>query len=274
MPKMHGGGTVYDVQGAGDFLLMINGIGAARDSWALQIGDLSGAFRCITFDNRGVGESEQTDGPYSTRQLAEDAARLLRSLGVKRAHVMGVSMGGAIAQELAINHPDLVDRLVIVCSWAACDRYLERCFVIMKEMALSEGPKGPGWSKAVQRFLSLIAFAERVFSDSPESIDAIEDAVAAAVAAGREQRYSGFVAQADACLAHDTRDRLAKIAAPTLILAGDADAFTPLPLSEALVAGIPNAMLEIMHGSGHVMFYERPGEFNRRVVEFLKGGRA
>lgn len=262
-------GTAYDIRGSGENLLMINGIGAARDSWALQIDDLAAKFRCITFDNRGVGDSEISAGPYTTRQLADDAARLMKTLGIGRAHVMGVSMGGAIAQELAINHPERVDRLAIVCSWEACDNYLERCFRIMRDMALSEGPKGPEWLNTVQRFLSLIGFAREDFADSYETIAALEAAVRAAAADGRGQRYEAFVAQADACLSHDTRKRIATIKAPTLILAGDLDSFTPLPLSEALARDIPGAVFEIMHGCGHVMFYEKPADFNGRIIRFL-----
>lgn len=268
---MDRGGFAYDVRGDGDWLLMINGIGAARDSWALQIDDLSARFRCITLDNRGVGDSPVTPGPYSTRQMAADAAALVKSLGVERLHVMGVSMGGAIAQEFAITYPELVDRLAIVCSWPACDRYLERCFTILKHTALSEGPKGRGWSAAVRRFLGLIAYARDDFANAYELIEAGEKNAAEAVAAGREQSFKGFVAQAEACLGHDTRGRLGAIAAPTLVLAGTEDAFTPLPLSEALAAAIPSATLDTMKGCGHVMFYERPAAFNARLTAFLDG---
>ena len=262
-------GFAYDVRGEGDWLLMINGIGAARDSWALQIDDLAARFRVITLDNRGVGDSLVAPGPYSTRQMAADAAALVKALGVERTHVMGVSMGGAIAQEFAINYPELVDRLAIVCSWAACDRYLERCFLILRHLAVSEGPKGRGWSAEMRRFLALIAYARDDFAHAYDLIVTGEKTAAEAVAAGREQSVEGFAAQADACLTHDTRGRLASIAAPTLVLAGTEDAFTPFPLSQALAAAIPEATLDTMPGCGHVMFYERPAAFNARLASFL-----
>lgn len=268
---MEHAGFAYDIRGEGDWLLMINGIGAARDSWALQIDDLSRRFRCITFDNRGIGESPLTPGPYTTRQMADDAAALVKAIGIERMHVMGVSMGGAIAQEFAISYPEFVDRLAIVCSWAKCDRYLERCFSILRHLAVSEGPKGQGWSAAMRQFLALIAYARDDFANAYDIIENGEKTAAEAVAAGREQTFEGFVAQADACLGHDTRDRLAAIAAPTLILAGTDDAFTPLPLSEALAATIPGAAFDTMQGCGHVMFYERPSAFNARLIAFLDG---
>jgi pimeloyl-ACP methyl ester carboxylesterase len=267
---MNVGGIEYEVRGDGPWLLMIAGIGAGKAAWEFCIDDFARHFRCLIFDNRGVGDSHVPVGPYTTRQMADDAAAVMRAAGVGRAHVMGISMGGAVAQEFAINHPQLVDRLAIVCSWAASDRYLERCFVIMREMALSEGPKGPGWSNAVQRFLSLIGFARDTFYDGIKLIDETEAGAAAAVAAGREQNYLGFIAQADACLSHDTRKRLAEVKAPTYILAGDADAFTPLPLSEELAERIDGASLEIMEGNGHVMFLERTREFNARIFDFLE----
>jgi pimeloyl-ACP methyl ester carboxylesterase len=262
-------GIAYDIRGDGDWLLTINGIGAPKESWEQQIGDLARSFRCIVFDNRGMGESEKPPAPYTTRAMADDAARLLRHLGVERAHVLGASMGGAIAQELAIACPDLVDRLVIASSWPACDRYLERCFVILKETALSEGKRGPGWSIPVRRFLSLIMYARRDFAGAWQMIADGEKEVADVLAAGNEPDYRYFVAQADACLAHDARARLGAIRAPTLVLAGEVDAFTPHPLSEALATAIPNATLSVMEGCGHVMFYERPADFNHRVSRFL-----
>lgn len=262
-------GIAYEVRGEGDWLLMINGLGAPKESWALQIDDLARLFRCITFDNRGMGASDKPPGPYTTRAMAEDAVRLLRHLGVERTHVLGASMGGTIAQELAIDHPEMVGRLAVSCTWAACSRYLERCLVILKETALSEGARGPGWSIPVRRFLSLIMYARDDFSGAWQMIADGEKEVANVLAAGEEPDYRYFVAQADACLTHDARRRLGAIRAPTLVLAGDEDAFTPLPLSEALATSIPNATLSVMEGCGHVMFYERPADFNQRVSRFL-----
>ncbi len=262
-------GFVYEVRGEGPWLVMINGIGAAHEAWAPHVDDLSRHFRCLTFDNRGVGKSPRPPGPYTTAAMADDVAAILAELGIARAHVVGASMGGAIAQELVLRHPERVDRLAIVCSWPACDRYLERCFTILKEYAEAAGREGRGWSMRVRHFLSLIAFARSDFSTSFETIAAAERLTAEAVAAGLEQPADAFIAQAEACLSHDTRHRLVRIAAPTLVLAGDQDAFTPLPLSQALAAAIPGAMLSVMEGCGHVMFYERPKEFTARLIEFF-----
>ncbi len=266
-------GIAYEITGSGACLLMINGIGAPKESWAPQLDDLSSEFRCITFDNPGIGDSDALPADFTTADMAKAAAGLLTGLGVERAHVLGVSMGGAIAQELALNHPAMVERAALVCSCAACDRYLERCFTIMRDMAETEGDKGDGWSVAVQQFLSLIGFAHGDFLERFATIDAIERMVADAVAAGKEESAAVFAAQANACLRHDTAQRLGAIGSPLLILAGEADAFTRLHLSRHLAEDIADAELGIMEGCGHVMFYQRPAEFNRRVAAFLGGGR-
>jgi pimeloyl-ACP methyl ester carboxylesterase len=111
-------------------------------------------------------------------------------------------------------------------------------------------------------------YARDDFSDAWQMIADGEKEVADVLAAGEEPDYRYFVSQADACLTHDARRRLGAIRAPTLVLAGDEDAFTPLPLSEALATSIPNATLSVMEGCGHVMFYERPADFNQRVSRF------
>jgi len=261
-------GLAFDVHGdAGDWLLMINGIGAPRGSWALQIDDLSQRFRCITFDNPGIGESDVWSSDLTSASMADSAAQVLDIAGVERAHIMGVSMGGAIAQQLMLRHPGRVEKAMVVCSWAACDRYLDRCFTIMRDMAAADAR--PSWSVSVQKFLSLIGFTKTDFAERYESIQAIEDMVEAAARDGHEEKASTFVAQANACLGHDTRQRLGEVTTPTLIMAGDEDAFTPIHLSHQLRDAIPGAAFQVMEGCGHVMFYERPGEFNARVADFL-----
>jgi pimeloyl-ACP methyl ester carboxylesterase len=262
-------GIAYDIRGEGDWLLMIAGLGSARDSWLLQIDDLASRFRCITFDNRGVGESIKPAGPYSTAEMAADAAGLLSFLGVERTHVLGTSMGGAIAQELALLRPSVVDRLAIACSWAACDRYLANSLVIARELARSEGEKGSGWSIPLRRYLSLIVFTQDDFANAYELIEGAEQATKDAIAAGREEPFHAFVAQVDACLSHDTRARLASIRAPTLVLAGERDACVPPSVTKFIADTIPNAAMETMAGCGHVMFYEQPKEFNSRLVRFF-----
>lgn len=264
------GGIAFDVRGdAGEWLLLISGLGTTRHAWAYQLRELSAHFRCITFDNRGVGESACPPGPYTIAMMADDAARLLAFLGVERAHVVGASMGGAIAQQMALSYPHLVDRLAIACSWAGRDKYVDRCIAILRDAAEQHGPQGLGWSLAVNRIISLLSFTVADFVETPAIIDALEQTAARAAAAGVEQDWRGFLAQLDASAGHDLRGELSRIVAPTLILAGEEDRFTPLHLSRQLASEIPDARLSVIERAGHVMFYERPAEFNRRLLSFL-----
>ncbi len=269
------GGIAFDIRGdAGEWLLLISGLGTTRHAWAYQLRELSAHFRCITFDNRGVGQSDCPPGPYSIEMMADDAAALLAGLGVKRTHVVGASMGGAIAQALALKHPQMIDRLAIACSWAGRDRYVDRCIAILRDAAERHGPQGAGWSIAVNRVISLLSFTVADFVETPAIIDALEQTAAKAAAVGVEQDWRGVLAQLDASAGHDLRGRLSAVTSPTLVLAGEDDRFTPAHLSRQLAAEIPGARLEIIERAGHVMFYERPAEFNRRLLRFLNASAA
>jgi pimeloyl-ACP methyl ester carboxylesterase len=261
-----GTGIAWEIRGEGPPLVLVAGIGADHTAWGHQIVDLERRFRVLMIDNRGTGESDKAQGPYTTRLLADDVAAVMAAAGYERAHVLGASMGGTIVQELALWHPERIASLAIVCSWAACDFALARTFEVMREMAQRLGPFDPRWIEPVQRFLTLIGFGRTSFE---ERGDLIRDLEAGVAAAQNVQPWQTFVAQADACLSHDARARLARITAPTLVLAGEEDRFTPLHLSAALADALPNARLRVMEECGHVMFYEQPGGFNDIVMSFF-----
>ncbi|HYR96314.1 MAG TPA: alpha/beta hydrolase [Candidatus Binatus sp.] len=116
----------YEEHGSGDPLLLIMGLAADSTAWMFQVPDFAKRYRTIVFDNRGVGRSSKPPGPYTIHQMADDAAALLETLGVQRAHVVGVSMGGMIAQELALRHPARVRGLVLSCTYPEPDAQAER----------------------------------------------------------------------------------------------------------------------------------------------------
>jgi pimeloyl-ACP methyl ester carboxylesterase len=261
-----GTALAWEIRGEGPPLVLIAGIGADHTAWGHQTVDLERRFRVLLIDNRGTGESGKPAGPYTARMLADDVATVMAAAGLERAHVLGASMGGTIAQELALWHPERVRSLAIVCSWQACDFALRRTFEIMREMAMRLGPADPRWIEPVQRFLTLIGFGRTSFESRGDLIRDLEAGVARTQAV---QPWESFVAQADACLAHDTRGRLARITVPTLVLAGEEDRFTPRHLSAALADALPHARLRVMEGCGHVMFYEQPGGFNDIVMSFF-----
>jgi pimeloyl-ACP methyl ester carboxylesterase len=209
----------------------------------------------VAYDNRGSGRSPVTPGPYTTRQLAADAVGLLDRLQIERAHVFGMSMGGMIAQEVALGWPDRVDRLVLGCTHAGVrhavpqPRETQRAFV-----------KHDDWAERM-RALAPLAFARGV---DPAFLDAF-----VAKKARDVQDDDGYRAQIAAVLAHDTYERLPEIAAPTLVLTGDDDRVIPGASSDALAQRIPGARLEVIAGAGHLFFLERPEETLRVLEDFL-----
>jgi pimeloyl-ACP methyl ester carboxylesterase len=250
----------YEERGKGEPLLLIMGLGADGSKWEDHLRRFEQHFRCILMDNRGVGLTDKPNGPYTTATMAEDSAGLLRKLGIERARVAGISMGGAIAQCLAIQCPEIVDRLVIVSSWARCDAYAKTVF--------------EHFSKA-RAVLSRSDFTQllQLWIFTPAHYDVhLEDMLqgqADAAADPNPQPQHGFEAQCAACMDHDLLGRLGEIAAPTLITAGDADIFTPMGFAVQLHERIRGSRLEIFKGLGHAHHWEALSEFNETVTSFL-----
>ncbi len=247
----------YSVHGRGEPLLLLMGLGAPGALWAEHLQAYASAFRCIVLDNRGAGGSAGPPGPYTTAGMADDAAGLLTALGVESAAVAGISMGSAIAQELALRHPAKVRRLVLVSSWARCDPFLRElfaCFVRARD-SLAE----PDFVRLLQLWIW-----------SPEYVNAnlgrLQDA---RVPSGERMPDTAFAAQCAACITHDALDRLARIHQPCLLTVGDADIFTPLRLSAAMRERLPDARLEVFAGMGHCHHWEDPARFNRTTLAFL-----
>jgi pimeloyl-ACP methyl ester carboxylesterase len=253
----------WEERGHGDPLLLIMGLGADGSEWEDHVLRFEQHFRCIVMDNRGVGISDKPQGPYTTAAMADDSAALLRGLGVQRARVAGISMGGAIAQCLALQHPDMVARLVIVSSWAKCDAYAKTIFqhFAKARAALSRSD--------FMQLLQLWIFTPPYYG---AHLDDMLQGQADADADQNPQPQHGFEAQCEACASHDTLGRLGEIAAPALIAAGDADIFTPLPFSRRLHRGITGSRLQIFEGLGHAHHWEALDEFNEAVASFLVGG--
>jgi pimeloyl-ACP methyl ester carboxylesterase len=254
----------YEETGQGDPVLMINGLSSPAVGWALQVRDLAAHFRVITVDNRGVGETDLPGEPiYTTGQLADDAAALLRHLKVQRAHVVGASMGGTIAQELALRHPGLVRSLVLACTWAEADaRFLHTI-----EAWVSLAYRVP----LEERYRCLLypwVFSPGFF----ERKQNLETAFQRAMAYPHQTKPEAIERQARGILQwNGTRvKRLGAIKVPTLVLVGKDDILTPPEFSRALAALIRRARLVVLPG-GHAFFLEQPEAFNRAVMRFLKG---
>jgi pimeloyl-ACP methyl ester carboxylesterase len=245
-------------EGAGDDVLFISGLADEGACWVDQVGGLSDRYRVTTFDNRGVGRSATPDGEFAIADFAGDVVALMDTLEIESAHVVGSSMGGAIAQELALAHPERVRSLVLNGTWCRGDRFLHEIF------------RNCMWSAekadSIRDFLvtvNLWCFSPRIWNEG-----VMDEWVAAAEASPYAQSVDAFCRSTLALIAHDTADRVGGISAPTLITVGDLDLVLPPRFSQELAERIPNARLVVIPDVGHQPFQEVPADYNVLLADF------
>ena len=249
-----------DGGGEGEPLLLLPGLGADHHLFDLQRAALGRAHRLILVDNRDAGASDEATSPYGIAEMAQDALAIVDQLGGGRFHVLGVSMGGAIAQQVALQAPDRVASLVLVSTWGRTDPFLH---------AVLEG-----WRLMIARLTPeqfLAAQAPWVFS--ARFLASPTPEFAALQAGIRERGWPRSVAayerQVLACLAHDALAVLAILQTPTLVLAGEEDILTPPRYGRALAAMLGRAELGLLTGVGHACLLESPKPFAEKVLRFL-----
>jgi 3-oxoadipate enol-lactonase len=258
------GATIsYSVEGNGPPVLLIMGLGTPSVGFVAQVPAFRERHRTIVFDNRGSGRSSSPPGPYTIRALADDALALLDRLDVPRAHVVGVSMGGMIAQEIAIEQPERVGALVIASSYAAPGESIRTLRARAAGAGFDSGgaPRDP---IAALRFLTEVAFTPDFIRR--EGLKLLE-LMAEAMPHGPDM--AGLMAQVAAVLSFDARPRLGRVRAPTLVLTGDADRLIPAEHSEEIARLVPGARLERIPGGSHAVNFEAPEAWNRIVLDFL-----
>ncbi len=251
----------YEERGQGAPLLLIMGLGSEGSVWEEHVRAWEPHYRCILVDNRGTGRSDAPPGPYTTRMMADDAAGLLTAIGIDQAHIVGISMGGAIAQELALGHPDLVRSLVLVSTWPRCDPYAATVFEMFSAVRAACTPA------EFTRMVQLWIYAPPFYQDADRVAELVEKQRAVPERPVTQQAYA---AQCEACITHDTRDRLGRIQAPTLITVGELDIFTPLAFSRAIHERVVGSEMVIFPGCGHVHHWEDLTRFNQTVLAFLQ----
>ena len=254
----------YRIDGdGGETVVLVNGLADELLSWEYQVGALLDAgFRVLRFDNRGVGLSSKPTGPYTTQMFAQDTRALVDHLGVDRFHLLGVSMGGMIAQEFALAWPEKLLSLVLACTYGRPDAFCQRMFAYWADLANFAG-LGP-----VMRDVTLWAFTPEFFEQRPEEAREFDTAMRMI-----DQPIPAYLAQLHSIQHHDAGDRLGEIAVPTLVLAGEQDILIPVALSRRLVDAIPNAEWETTAG-GHACIWEHPTDFNRHVTDFVSRHRS
>ena len=251
----------YYVEGSGPPLLMIMGLGGQASSWGEPLLEgLQRHFTTIRFSNRGTGGTDKPADGYTIRQMADDAAELMDAIGIGKAHVFGISMGGMIAQEVVLNHPQKVQRLVLGCtncgpahSVAVSAQTLARFGHIM-QLPVEE---------RIQRYWEITV--------TPEFMQSRADFLARIIELGMTTPtpMETFGRQFGAAQAFDTYDRLSQIKSPTLILHGNRDILVPAENAEILHEQIPGSRVRIVQGTGHCFFWEEPEEVVQEVVGFL-----
>jgi pimeloyl-ACP methyl ester carboxylesterase len=246
----------YRVSGAGYPLVMIMGLAGNSDWWPDEfIERLSQDYRVILIDNRGAGRTDAPDMEYSIPMMARDTVSLMGALGIDKAHVMGISMGGMIAQEIALLFPDAVDKLALGCT--NCGPAHSVPATAETVQILAESITSP------EKTLDLV-FTPDFLKNSPEKVKAFVQSIAISPMPAKV-----FFRQLGAIQAHDTFERLPQIKHNTLIITGDMDVLVPPQNSRILAEHIPAAQLITIPGGGHLFFNQYPGKVYTVLKEFL-----
>jgi pimeloyl-ACP methyl ester carboxylesterase len=263
MPRVRADGLelAYEEVGDGPPLLFISGTGVDRTLWGAQVAHLMKRYHCVTFDNRDVGESARAGAAYTPRDMAADALAVMDALALAPAHVIGHSLGGAVAQELALAAPGRVRSLALVGTWARNDDYtraLFRTWKRLRDLPDREFLEGMLLTGVGHTFLNTVGIATLI-----DTFAAIP----------RPQPADAFRRQVDADLAHDTAARLPTIACPTLVAAGEEDTIFFREHHAMLAGGIPGARLVVLPKAGHTPLIENAEALNRELEVFLAAAR-
>lgn len=251
----------YTERGSGQPLILLMGLGADGSMWESHVRAYEKSFRCILVDNRGAGISDKPEGPYSTAEMAQDTIGLMDALEIQKAHISGISLGSAIAQEVALQTPERVTSLTLNCPWSRCDNYLIRVFETLR--ASYEAMSAEDFQKLLQLFIFTSDYHEQSLEDLVQRQEAARKNAS-------PMPVHAFQAQCDASISHQTEGRLNNIKVPTLITVGDEDRFTSPDLARSIAQEIPGSKLEIFKRSGHTHHWNRLEEFNQYTLAFMK----
>jgi 3-oxoadipate enol-lactonase len=249
----------YEVHGEGEPLLCVMGLSADTLAWILQVPAFSARHKTITFDNRDVGQSSMADGPYEIADMAQDALALADALELDSFHLLGVSVGGAIAQEMAIAAPERIRTLTLAVTFPAGGAWARKL--------------GEVWAARVRRAtreervdeLMLLTFSEEFFENEQQA----QWVRGMMLQNPHPQDAEAFVRQLEACGRHDAREGLRSVALPTHVIGAERDILVPVWKSQELAELIPGAKLTVLAGSPHGVNVEGAERFNQTVLDFI-----
>ena len=249
----------YTLHGSGEPVVLIGGLaGGNWQSWSGQIPALEEEYNVLAFDNRGIGESDSPDVPYTTTMMAHDTFGLMDTVGIQRAHIIGKSMGGAIGQIMALEQPDRVRSLTMTSSFMLLDPRGVRVLETWRDKV-----ERLGWERFA-RHLMIHFFTEEFFETNPDVVARAEQAILKT-----KRTVHGYVRTSLAVEAHDTSDQIGEIRVPVLIMCGAEDVVTPARQSEEMARRISGAQCHIVPKSLHGFLAERP-ESLQVILDFLR----
>lgn len=264
MPKVKVGdiNIYYEIHGEGEPLVIIPGATGGVD-WEFRIIPVfSQEYKVVAFDNRGAGQSDAPDVPYTTEMMADDLAGLLDAIGINSAHIWGSSMGGMIAQQFALLYPKRVISLILACTGFGGPHSI--ITTDPEIIAALQHPKELPLKESIMQTLRLI-MSQEFIDKNPELIQKLM-----AKMMEHPAPPQGQMRQTQAIMSHETYERLPEIKAPTIVIHGEVDRTLPVENARILASRIPNAELVIMEKMGHGLFWEAEDESNRIVLDFLR----
>lgn len=271
MPKanVNGININYGVYGHGEPLVLIMGFAGPKLGWIFQRCFFKKHYQVVTFDNRGVWRTDKPEGPYSIKMMADDTVGLMDHLGIKKANILGVSMGGMIGQELAINYPERVQKLVLGCTYASKDEAGGLTSEYYKGIGFDEGSSNDELKKVAMGRLLPTVFSMSFSNGLYRMLVTLLAKMYVILLSTK-----GVRAQYEATLDHNALDRLHEIKAPTLVITGTQDRLIRPSSSETIAERIPNAKLIKVKDGSHSFHIEMKGRFNKEVLAFLREGKA
>ncbi len=252
----------YETQGSGEPLILIPYLAADHACYAFQVPEYAKHFTCISLDPRGAGETDKPDGPYSTELFADDVAAFMRAIGVEKAHVSGLSLGGAVGLWLASKYPERVKSLSLHSCWPKSDPFLRAVAANWQIIAKGLGSVQEMMIQGIFPF----CFTPELYAARPDYIEQI----AAFVRSRPKQPVDAFLRQSEAFIGHDALGQLGKITAPTQVTFGRQDIVTSTRFVEPFRSGIKKSELVIFEMCAHAPICENVSKFNEDTLAFLK----
>jgi 3-oxoadipate enol-lactonase len=247
----------YEEAGNGYPFVLVHGLNGDLTGWVLIMPEFAKHYRTVALDVRGHGGTSKPDQSYSIKGFSEDLHEFLRKLQIPKAHIFGLSMGGAIAQQFALDHPEMIRSLALVSTFSYIDDHARQAFNRLKSN-LAQGGYPAFFDEVVK-----LAFTPKYIAANPGPIAELKQKriqINSPVAIGRAT---------DACLALNLKDQISKITIPTLVVSGREDVFTPVHLAEQIHRSIRGSEWKILKGVGHSLHIEKGADLSKIVLEFL-----